>query len=295
MIAKNLQMTEEDDMTKHEFTGKDVNEAINQACKSLSLSREDLEIEIITPGSTSIFGLYFKKAKIRVSVKKKDQPASPPAGQETRRKVKTKGASARKRKEVRTEKKAPQPPQSSKESSPAPLQEEKIDTAAIASGAKLLLEELLSKMGYPSEVTLQEEGRSLKAQIKGEHTEALTIEDGQVLDSLQYLLRKMLSKKFTQKILISIDAGNFRAARREELLEMARAIAREVKETGKSKTLPAMNPADRRIVHMAIQDDEAIRSRSVGEGIFKKIIIYQPGKGGKRPAPRRRSRRPEQS
>ena len=81
----------------------------------------------------------------------------------------------------------------------------------------------------------------------------------------------------------------------EELIEMARAIAREVKETGKSRSIAAMNPADRRIVHMAIQDDDAIRSRSVGEGIFKKIIIYQPGKGGKRASSRRRGRRPQQN
>lgn len=291
MIAKNLQMTEEDDMTKHEFTGKDVNEAINLACKSLSLSREDLDIEIITPGSTSIFGLYFKKAKIRVSVKQKDQSASHPAEQETRGYAKTKRASARKSKEERPDKKAPH----MRETPSVPLQEEKVDTATIAAEARLLLTELLARMGYPSEVNLQEEGKSLKAQINGEHSEALTAEDGQVLDSLQYLLRKMLSKKFAQKILISVDAGDFRAARREELVEMARAIAREVKETGKNRAIPAMNPADRRIVHMAIQHDEAIRSRSIGEGIFKKIIIYQPGKGGKRSTPRRRSRRPEQS
>ncbi len=277
-------------MTKHEYTGKDVNEAINRACEALSLSREDLDIEIITPGSTSIFGLYFKKAKIRVSIKQKDQPASAPARQENKSSAKPKTAPPAEEQGSPPGKKGPAPKEP-----PAPRPEETADSKAIAAGTKTLLEELLAKMGYPSEVSIQEEGRSLQAHIKGEHTAALTAEDGQVLDSIQYLLRKMLSKKFTQKILVSVDAGEFRAARREELLEMARAIAREVKETGKSRSIPAMNPADRRIVHMAIQEDEAIRSRSVGEGIFKKIIIYQPGKGGKKPGPRRRGRRPQQN
>lgn len=277
-------------MTKHEYTGKDVNDAINQACEALSLSREDLDIEIITPGSTSIFGLYFKKAKIRVGVKQKDQTAAPPAEAGQRNGIKAKSAAARKGKEARPEKKAPPAKQAAAE-----VPEKKIDTTVIVADTKALLKELLTKMGFPSEVSVQEEGRSLKAQIKGEHTDALTAENGQVLDSIQYLLRKMLSKKFAQKVLVSVDTGEFRAARREELFAMARDIAREVKDTGKSRSIPAMNPADRRIVHMAIQDDEAIRSRSVGEGIFKKIIIYQPGKGGKRPAPRRRSRRPPQN
>lgn len=274
-------------MTMHEYTGKDVNEAINQACKALSLPREDLDIEIVSPGSTSIFGLYFKKAKIRVSIKQKDRPASPALKQD-KNSSKTKAA-ARKNKEVRPEKPAPL-----QKESLAPAQEEKVDPTVIAADTRTLLEELLVKMGLPSEVSIKEEGRSLKAYIKGEHTDTLTAEDGQVLDSIQYLLRKMLSKKFAQKILISVDADEFRAARRDELVVMAQAIASEVKETGKSKSIPAMNPADRRIVHMAIQDDALIRSRSVGEGIFKKIIIYQPGKGGKKTSSRRRSRRPQQ-
>ena len=277
-------------MTRHEYTGKDVNEAINRACEALSLAREDLDIEIVTPGSTSIFGLCFKKAKIRVSVRKKDDSGPRPAKRQTGSGPKAKTTAPRKDREAQPEKKA-----TPRQESQPPASGEKTDMAAIAAESKTLLEGLLTRMGYPSEVSIQEEGKSLKAYIKGAHTEALTAEAGQVLDSIQYLLRKMLSKKFVQKILISVDAGEFRAARREELIEMARAIAREVKETGKSRSIAAMNPADRRIVHMAIQDDDAIRSRSVGEGIFKKIIIYQPGKGGKRASSRRRGRRPQQN
>jgi spoIIIJ-associated protein len=62
---------------------------------------------------------------------------------------------------------------------------------------------------------------------------------------------------------------------------MALRLAEEVKESGRTKSIPALNPAERRIVHMKLQDDPTIRSRSVGEGQFKKILIYLPGRGKK--------------
>jgi spoIIIJ-associated protein len=55
-----------------------------------------------------------------------------------------------------------------------------------------------------------------------------------------------------------------------------------VKDSGKTRSIPALNPAERRIVHMVLQDDSTIRSRSVGEGLFKKILIYLPGRGRKK-------------
>jgi spoIIIJ-associated protein len=282
-------------MTMREFTGKDVNEAIHKACEALSLPREELEIEIVTPGSTSIFGLTFKKAKIRAGIKRaapQELPLKPEKKSGPRKKAQTK------RQPGKTKSTPPevvdrlQPPM--EPLPPAPLQEEKVEMAMLGNTAKKLLEELLDKMGCPSEITISEGGKSLRASIQGEHTDVLTAGEGQILDSIQYLLRKMLSKKFAQKVLISVDAGDFRAARRLELEDLARNLAGEVKQTGKSRSLAAMNPADRRIVHMAIQDEEGIRSRSVGEGIFKKVIIYQPGKGGRKAPPRRRGKRPQQ-
>ena len=72
-----------------------------------------------------------------------------------------------------------------------------------------------------------------------------------------------------------------------ELQERALRLSQEVKETGKTRTIPAINPAERRMVHMALQDDTGIRSRSVGEGLFKKVLIYLPGKGRRR-SPRKK-------
>jgi len=155
------------------------------------------------------------------------------------------------------------------------------------------LEQILTLMDFPAEIVLEEKNNKAQVKISGEHIEDLITKDGQALDSIQYLMRKIISKKFPQKIMFSIDAGEFREKRKAELEELALKLAQEVKETEKTRTIPPLNPAERRVVHLILQDDKTIRSRSVGDGLFKKILIYLPGKGRIRKKPQRRKGKKE--
>ena len=103
------------------------------------------------------------------------------------------------------------------------------------------------------------------------------------------MLRKIIGKKYSEKAIISLDAGDFRAVRTEELRQLGLELAAEVKKSGKTGSIPSLNPSERRVVHLALQDDKDVRSRSVGEGLFKKVLIYRPGsKGRKGPARKRK-------
>jgi spoIIIJ-associated protein len=155
------------------------------------------------------------------------------------------------------------------------------------------LEQMLTLMGFPSEIAVEENNNKAQVKISGELIEELIARDGQALDSIQYLMRKIISKKFPQKIMFSIDAGEFREKRKVELQELALKLAQEVKETEKTRIIPPLNPAERRVVHLVLQDDSTIRSRSVGDGLFKKILIYLPGKGRIRKKPQRRKPKKE--
>ena len=143
------------------------------------------------------------------------------------------------------------------------------------------LTSILDLMGYPSTVTVHAEDGTAHCKVSDEHQEILTSQDGRVLDSLQYLLRKIVSKKITGRIQLTIDVGDFREKRFQELKERAVEYAALVKEDGKTQVISSLNPSERRVVHVALQDDPDIRSRSVGEGLFKKVLIYKPGKGRK--------------
>jgi spoIIIJ-associated protein len=69
---------------------------------------------------------------------------------------------------------------------------------------------------------------------------------------------------------------------------MAKQLADEVRQSGKTRIIPALNPAERREIHLLLQNDPEVRSRSVGDGVFKRILIFKPGRpagrSGARPA-----------
>jgi spoIIIJ-associated protein len=271
---------------KMEYKGTDVEEAIGNACAALNVAREELNISIISTGSTGIFGLGRKKAAVQVSLKKE-------GGHEQKRPTSEKKASTPK---ARPERPAlDRKPSAPKARAEKPAESEEPEevmgdpvTPEEMESIRADVAKILELMGCPSEVSVaQDQNNKVHAKISGEFVDILVGPEGQTLDGLQYVMRKIITRKFPQKVLFALDAGGFRDNRMEELQARALRLAQEVKETGKTRTIPAINPAERRMVHMALQDDTEIRSRSVGEGLFKKVLIYLPGKGRRR-SPRRK-------
>ena len=287
-------------LNKKDYYGKEVTDAIRQACADLKVPQEQLDIEVVEPGSTGIFGLRRKKAHIRAVVKiveQKEMPEKPAPP-----------ASAVKKKEVKPEAQAaviasppPQPLQAEAdaeihvddfpEDTPENGEEEGEASAEAVALVQADLANLLDLMKIPSRLELEVQGLSVHCTLHGEYEEELTGQEGKILDSLQYLLRKIIAKKISERLRISIDVGEFRQKRIEELKEKALELAALVKEDGKTQIIAALNPSERRVVHMVLQEDKEIRSRSVGEGLFKKILIYKPGKGNKSGARKRPSSR----
>lgn len=301
-----------------DFYGQEVTTIIEEACREFGVSQEELDIEVLETGSAGIFGLCRKKAHIRAqkkasqsgSAKNKSRSAAPAAGEKkaagskktARRPVKQKKkepaggrevqpAVAEKGKKKKTEQSAKGQTRAKSRSEKKNIPE-KIEppTEEVLVQAKNDICQLLELMGYPSTVTLKVEDTALRCHISGEHEEVLVGTEGRTIDSMQYLLRKMMSGSLPERMMLSLDAGDFRQRRAEELKARALQLAGEVKETGKTQAIPALNPAERREVHMVLQEDKAIRSRSVGDGLFKKILIYKPGKGNKSSSRKRRGR-----
>lgn len=275
--------------TKKEYEGKDVDEAINNACAALNTSRELLNIEVLSTGSVGIFGLCRKMARIQVS--KKEAPRE--EGDKNQRVRKSRPAETVVSAEKPFVKKVKELPDD-EEVQPSAGQEPVVLTPETLAVIQEDVVSLLKLMGMVAQVTVAQEKGKVKAHIVGDDLESVVGPEGQTLDGLQYLMRKIIAKKFPEKISFVIDAGDFRASRKSELESLALQLAQEVKDNGKTRTIPPINPAERRIVHMALQNDTTIRSRSVGDGLFKKILIYLPGKGKKKPAPRRKNNREQQ-
>ncbi len=299
-------------LEKKDFYGKEVALAIKNACDTLGVAQEKLEIEVVETGTTGIFGLIRKKAHIRVLVKpdneetdvfavenflstdseidRKPEPIKPaPVKPE-----KVKHAA------VKPVKVKSQPAVDTKDAEVVSDQDQGQDTIddddddmpmAKDTGVEVSPEsleivkteilQLVELMGFPATVVMETVGQSVTCTLRGEFEENLTGVDGKVLDSLQYILRKIISRKVPERLRISLNVGDFREKRLDDLKVRAVELAAQVKEDGKTQVLPALNPSERRVIHMILQEDNDIRSRSVGDGLFKKILIYKPGKGNK--------------
>ncbi len=275
-------------LDKKDFYGKEVAAAIKNACDELGVPQEKLEIEVIEAGTTGIFGLIRKKAHIRVLVKpdieeivadvfEVDSLLRPESEEES-------GTDSTVTSDDLIEAADQEASEDDDDDEDDNQTDKDSDGEASPESVEIIRNEILTLvelMGFPSTLDIESVGRSITCTLRGEFEENLTGADGKVLDSLQYILRKITSRKVPERLRISINVGDFRERRLEDLKVKAVNMAAQVKEDGKTQVLPALNPAERRVIHMILQEDKEIRSRSVGDGLFKKILIYKPGKGNR--------------
>lgn len=111
---------------------------------------------------------------------------------------------------------------------------------------------------------------------------------GQTLDAIQYLLSLVINKNSREYIRVKLDAENYRSKRKEKLESLARSIAQKVKRTRRPVSLEPMNPYERRIIHSALQADNAVTTRSEGDEPFRHVTVilknnYQRNRNNRRP------------
>ena len=291
---------------KRDFYGKEVADAIKHACTELKVPQEQLEIEVVETGSTGIFGLIRKKAHITAFVKSAEEKEEKPVHQDIQSQDEqtAEAAFVKESEPTPAEKVADvdaaeqDPSDTTRESNGSNgsngvvLDDDEVNGLESAdededipqSALEIIqqeLSQLLKLMGYASPVEVSSKGSSVFCKVGDEHEQILTGQDGKTLDSIQYLLRKIIARKVPNRIRLTVDVGNYREKRLEELKEKAAELAVQVKASGKTQVIAALSPSERRVIHMSLQDDKEIRSRSVGDGLFKKILIYKPGKGSK--------------
>jgi spoIIIJ-associated protein len=141
------------------------------------------------------------------------------------------------------------------------------------------LTKTIELMGYPGEVSIsfRDKGK-IGLEIKSEHSAILIGKKGKNLDALQMLVNVFASKiggsSYSGKVII--DTENYRQRREENLIRLAGKTADQVCKTRSSKLLEPMNPFERRLIHMALNDMDEVITKSEGEGLYKQVrIIYK--------------------
>ncbi|MFH1075807.1 MAG: RNA-binding cell elongation regulator Jag/EloR [Pseudomonadota bacterium] len=236
--------------TTIEFEGKTVDEAIKHAVDSLGLPKEDLQIEVLSYGSTGIFGLVGTK-KARVRAQAKFQAAA------AKQEIAVEQADGEEDTTDRLE----------------PLSEDVAPEETITF-AREMLTRIIKLIGEDCEVDTQSEYGSLILNVKAVNSALLIGKQGQTLDALQYLMQRIVNKGCPGRVSVIIDVANYRERRNDSLKKFALRMAEKAKSSGKPVTLPPKNAYERRIIHMALQTIQGITTESRGGGYVKKKVIF---------------------
>ncbi|MGD2124599.1 MAG: RNA-binding cell elongation regulator Jag/EloR [Desulfobacteraceae bacterium] len=127
----------------------------------------------------------------------------------------------------------------------------------------------------PVEATVsadQGDGR-INLHIEGDRSGLLIGRKGKTLDALQFIVNKIVNKALDRKLNIVLDSENYRKRRKDSLTQLALKMGDKAKRIKKPVTTNPLNPHDRRIVHLALKEDEGLDTKSRGEGLLKKVVI----------------------
>ena len=137
---------------------------------------------------------------------------------------------------------------------------------------ELCLEQILDVMDLDIEYSI-EAGDVISLDFEGEDSSVLLEDDGRVLKAIEHILPRMVRSLVEKSIPCNADCEGFRANHEKELKEMALKAAESVVDTGRKKVLAPMNPADRRIVHLALVDRDDVDTVSEGHGYMKRVKV----------------------
>jgi spoIIIJ-associated protein len=110
--------------------------------------------------------------------------------------------------------------------------------------------------------------------FEGPDCDLLLEKNAALLDALEYVVLKAVHVDEDLYGRISFDCHDWRQVRAEELKLTALMAARQAVETGSPFHMTPMSSRERRIVHLALKDETAVKTMSEGAGPSRKVVIY---------------------
>jgi spoIIIJ-associated protein len=139
--------------------------------------------------------------------------------------------------------------------------------------ARGMVEGLLKHMGVRAQVTVRAGSEPITLDISGRDLGALIGWRGETLRALQSVTNVMVGRHLAEGERIIVDVERYRQRREHTVREIAMRAARQVKMTGDAITLDAMQPFERRAIHLALEGDPDVTSGSIGEEPERRVVV----------------------
>ncbi|MBQ9478471.1 MAG: Jag N-terminal domain-containing protein [Selenomonadaceae bacterium] len=278
--------------TTIEKTGKTIEDALRAALTELGVDESAVEYEVLEKPSKRLFGLLTGPARIRVTVKEAPKVVEPPkveAEIEPKVEPKVEEPTVEQSIEPTVEDAKVEEPTPSVEPEPSveptvddqtvePIDEKAIEAATIER-AKAFLSDILNRMKLKVELEGREAEEGYVLSITGSNLGILIGKHGQTLDALQFIVNLAANGQQNQRVHFVIDVEGYRQKRTESLKKIAKTFADRVIRTRKEVRLEPMSRYERKVIHLALQNNAKVTTHSAGNEPYRYVII-SPTKAG---------------
>ena len=221
-----------------EFTGKTVEEAVENGLKELGLSKENAEIRVLEEGKKKLFG--FSKARVEIAAKENEA--------------------------VETE-------ETNAESVTVTTTAKTADGASDGERAVTFLEGLFSLLNITACTELVSEGEKIEINVTAANGNSVIGKRGEMLDAIQTLAGAVANTGRDDYKRVVVDCENYRKNREETLKKLANNLAQKAVRLGKKIKLEPMNPYERRIIHAALSNSEEVKTESEGKEPNRYLVV----------------------
>jgi len=155
------------------------------------------------------------------------------------------------------------------------------DNRVYFEAAREILDNLLRLCGFAvAQIEEAEDGNQLEFRIESEDNGRLIGRMSQTLDALQFLVNRVMSRRFDDAPYCVVDVGGYRARRKEKLVADALAAAEQVRQTGRAWRMPLLNSMDRRVIHKALLEVPDVETHSEDADFDgRKRVVITPVRG----------------
>ena len=258
-----------------ETTGKTIEDAVRSGLVRLGLMEEEVTIEVLAEPKSGFLGFGSKPAKVRLTekarknapiydIEEEERKAAPPAA--------PKAAEAAPAEDVTAE--TPEEPVEEPAAVEAEPAEETFTAEEAAAKAKAFLQDVLRNMGIDVMIEKMIKSDKIILHLHGKNLGILIGKHGQTLDALQYLTNLTTNQGEETRHFIMLDVENYRQRREETLKQLAVRLAGRVKRSGEKVVLEPMNGYERKIIHVALQNEAHVRTESEGQDPYRHVVIY---------------------
>lgn len=280
-------------MNHVEATGKTIEDAVRSGLVQLGLTRDEVTVEVLSEPKSGFLGIGSKPAVVRVTAKEKAEHVLQRQQEDVRKAEEAEKQAADAAGIAEAEPPCPEEPVSapaeseinhpadgakdSVAASPADEaadQKEDFTAEEAAAKAREFLQEVLKNMGMQVVIEKMIKPDKIILHLHGKNLGILIGKHGQTLDALQYLTNLTTNQGKETRHFIMLDVENYRHRREETLKQLALRLSGRVKKKGDRVVLEPMNGYERKIIHVALQDADHVRTESEGQDPYRHVVIY---------------------